>query len=101
MTNILFYIISLIFFACCEIMSLLGKLLGWTYNEACVYVNLYLTEPLFCGSVFFVIIGLSPRLSRLSRKKVWVDKIFAVVMKKRSLFATLCRDEQLRNDKQR
>ena len=30
---------------------------------------------------------------RLSRNFVWVDKIFAVVMKKRSLVATLCRDD--------
>ncbi len=37
--------------------------------------------------------GMRKANSRLSSKKVWVDKIFAVVMKKRSLVATLCRDE--------
>ena len=55
MTNILFYTISLIFFACCEIMSLLGKLLGWTYNEVCVYVNLYLQYAVLMLSALSVI----------------------------------------------
>ena len=31
--------------------------------------------------------------TKFSSKKVWVSKIFAVVMKKRSLVATLCRDD--------
>lgn len=55
MTNILFHIISLIFFACCEIMSLLGKQLGWTYNEACVYVNLYLQYAVLMLSALSII----------------------------------------------
>ncbi len=32
-------------------------------------------------------------IPRVSSKKVWVSKIFAVVMKKRSLVAPLCRDD--------
>ena len=55
MTNILFYIISLIFFACCGIMTLLGKLLGWTYNEACVYINLYLQYAVLLLSALSVV----------------------------------------------
>lgn len=55
MTNILFYIISLIFFACCGIMTLLGKLFGWTYNEACVYINLYLQYAVLMLSALSVI----------------------------------------------
>ena len=31
--------------------------------------------------------------SGVSSKKVWVSKIFALVMKKRSLVAPLCRDD--------
>lgn len=55
MTNILFYIITLIFFACCGIMTLLGKLFGWTYNEACVYINLYLQYAVLMLSALSVI----------------------------------------------
>lgn len=42
MTNILIYIISLLFLACCGIIELLARLFGWTYTETCVYINLYL-----------------------------------------------------------
>lgn len=35
------YIIALIFGACCALIELIGGLFGWTYKEACVYVNLY------------------------------------------------------------
>lgn len=42
MTNILIYIISIIFGACCVFIELMAKLLGWTYTEACVYM--YKTE---------------------------------------------------------
>ena len=36
------YIISVVFGACCAIIELIAELFGWTYKEACVYVNLYL-----------------------------------------------------------
>ena len=55
MTNILFHIISLIFLACCGIMTLLGKLFGWTYNEACVYINLYLQYAVLILSALSVV----------------------------------------------
>lgn len=55
MTNILFYIISLIFYACCGIMTLLGKLFGWTYTEVCVYINLYLQYAVLMLSALSVI----------------------------------------------
>ena len=42
MTDILMYLISLIFLACCGIIELLARLFGWSYTEACVYINLYL-----------------------------------------------------------
>lgn len=35
------YIIELIFEACCDSIELIAGLFGWTYKEACVYVNLY------------------------------------------------------------
>ena len=42
MANWLFYIIALVFYACCGFLELLAKWLRWTYTEACVYFNLYL-----------------------------------------------------------
>ena len=36
------YIISVVFGACCALIELIAEVFGWTYKEACVYVNLYL-----------------------------------------------------------
>ena len=36
MSNIFFYIITLIFGACCAFITWLSKIFGWTYTEACV-----------------------------------------------------------------
>ena len=60
--------------------------------------NLVFSEfrrSLLCSKTFFycVVFCILQHNLRLSSKKVWVDKIFAVVMKKRSLVATLCRDD--------
>ena len=73
MTNILFYIISLIFFACCGIMTLLGKLFGWTYNEACVYVNLYLQYAVLILSALSVIYVAVKKLRQgITRRRIAV-----------------------------
>lgn len=73
MTNILFYIISFIFFACCGIMTLLAKLFGWTYTEACVYINLYLQYAVLMLSALSVIY-IAARKSRqgVTRRRVTV-----------------------------
>ena len=36
------YFISVVFGACCALIELIAEVFGWTYKEACVYVNLYL-----------------------------------------------------------
>lgn len=41
MGNILLYIISLIFGACCAFLMLVAKVFGLTYTEASVFVNIY------------------------------------------------------------
>ena len=48
------YIIGLIFEACCALLELIGGLFGWTYKEACVYVNLYAQYVVLVVSSFSV-----------------------------------------------
>lgn len=55
MTNILFYIIALIFIACCGFLELVADLFGWTYTEACVYFNLYLQYGVLMLSALSVV----------------------------------------------
>lgn len=55
MTNILVLFISLIFGACCAFITVVAKLLGWTYTEACVYFNLYLQYVMMMLSTLSVI----------------------------------------------
>ena len=55
MTNILIYIISLIFGACCALITVVARWLGWTYTEACVYINLYLQYGVMMLSTLSVI----------------------------------------------
>ena len=62
MTNILMYLISLIFLACCGIIELLARLFGWTYTEACVYINLYLQYGVMMLSTLSVVYVASRKL---------------------------------------
>ena len=55
MTNIIVYIITIIFGACCGFITVMAKLLGWTYTEACVYINLYLQYGVLMLSALSVI----------------------------------------------
>lgn len=55
MTNIIIYIITIIFGACCAFITVMAKLLGWTYTEACVYINLYLQYGVLMLSALSVI----------------------------------------------
>lgn len=55
MTNIIIYIITIIFGACCGFITVMAKLLGWTYTEACVYINLYLQYGVLMLSALSVI----------------------------------------------
>ena len=55
MTNIIIYIITLIFGACCGIITVMAKLFGWTYTEACVYINLYLQYGVLILSTLSVV----------------------------------------------
>ena len=55
MMNIIIFIISLIFAACCTLLELAAKLFGWTYTEACVYINLYLQYGIMMLSTLSVV----------------------------------------------
>ena len=55
MTNIIIYIITIIFGACCGFITIMAKLLGWTYTEACVYINLYLQYGVLMLSALSVV----------------------------------------------
>ena len=55
MANIIIFIISLIFAACCTLLELAAKLFGWTYTEACVYINLYLQYGIMMLSTLSVV----------------------------------------------
>ena len=55
MSNIFFYIITIIFGACCGFITLLSKIFGWTYTEACVYINLYLQYAVLMLSTLSVV----------------------------------------------
>lgn len=71
--DILIYIITLIFGACCALIMLLAKLIGWTYTEACVYVNLYLQYGvLILSSLSIVYVALKKILQKFSTKRLFV-----------------------------
>ena len=55
MTNIIIYIITIIFGACCGFITIMAKLFGWTYTEACVYINLYLQYGILILSTLSVV----------------------------------------------
>ena len=55
MVNFIIFIISLIFAACCTLLELAAKLFGWTYTEACVYINLYLQYGIMMLSTLSVV----------------------------------------------
>ena len=71
--NILIYIITLLFGACCAFLMLLAKLIGWTYTEACVYVNLYLQYVvLILSSLSIVYVALKKISQKFSTKRLFV-----------------------------
>ena len=55
MANIIIYIITIIFGACCGFITVMSKLFGWTYTEACVYINLYLQYGVLVLSTLSVV----------------------------------------------
>ena len=64
MSNIFFYIITLIFGACCGFVTLLSKIFGWTYTEACVYINLYLQYAVLMLSTLSVVYVTAKKMSQ-------------------------------------
>ena len=71
--NMLIYIITLLFGACCAFLMLLAKLIGWTYTEACVYVNLYLQYVvLILSSLSIVYVALKKISQKFSTKRLFV-----------------------------
>ena len=71
--DILIYINTIIFGACSAFLMLLAKLIGWTYTEACVYVNLYLQYGvLILSSLSIVYVALKKILQKFSTKRLFV-----------------------------
>ena len=78
MTNIIIYIITLIFGACCGIITVMAKLLGWTYTEACVYINLYLQYGVLMLSALSVIYAAVRKLMQEVTKRRIVVLVLAL-----------------------
>ena len=79
MTNIIIYIITLIFGACCGIITVMAKLLGWTYTEACVYINLYLQYGVLMLSALSVVYASARKLKQGVTKRRIVALALAVL----------------------
>lgn len=73
MANILLHIIAFIFYACCGFITVMAKLLGWTYTEACVYINLYLQYGVLMLSALSVVYVAARKLMQgVTRRRVVV-----------------------------
>lgn len=79
MTNIIIYIITLIFGACCGIITVMAKLLGWTYTEACVYINLYLQYGVLMLSALSVVYAVARKLIKGVTKRRIVILVLALL----------------------
>ena len=79
MTNIIIYIITLIFGACCGIITVMAKLLGWTYTEACVYINLYLQYGVLMLSALSVVYVAARKLMQGVTKRRIVVLVLALL----------------------
>ena len=79
MSNIFFYIITLIFGACCGFVTLLSKIFGWTYTEACVYINLYLQYAVLLLSTLSVVYAAAKKMRQGFSKRRLVVLIMSVV----------------------
>ena len=79
MTNIIIYIITIIFGACCGFITVMAKLLGWTYTEACVYINLYLQYGVLMLSALSVIYAAARKLIEGVTKRRIVVLVLALL----------------------
>lgn len=73
MANVFISFVSLLFGACCALIMVLARLLGWTYTEACVYINLYLQYGVMMLSTLSVVYVAWRRLAQgFSIRRLWV-----------------------------
>lgn len=79
MSNIFFYIITIIFGACCAFITWLSKMFGWTYTEACVYINLYLQYAVLLLSTLSVVYVAAKKMSQGFSKPRLLVLIMSVV----------------------
>lgn len=79
MVNFIIFIISLIFAACCTLLELAAKLFGWTYTEACVYINLYLQYGVLMLSALSVVYASARKLKQGVTKRRIVALALAVL----------------------
>ena len=73
------YLISLIFLACCGVIELLARLFGWSYTEACVYINLYLQYVVLMLSAFSVVFVAARMLFLEVTRRRWVVLALTVI----------------------
>lgn len=64
MGNIILYIISLIFGACCAFLMLVAKVFGLTYTEASVYVNIYAQYGILFLSSLSIVFAATKKIIR-------------------------------------
>ena len=79
MSNIFFYIITLIFSACCAFVTWLSKIFGWTYTEACVYINLYLQYAVLLVSTLSVIFVAAKKMAQGFSKPKLIVLIMSIL----------------------
>ena len=79
MSNIFFYIITLIFGACCGFVTLLSMIFGWTYTEACVYINLYLQYAVLLLSTLSVIFVAAKKMAQGFSKPKLIVLIMSIL----------------------
>ena len=79
MANWLFYIIALVFYACCGFLELMAKWLGLTYTEACVYFNLYLQYGVLMLSALSIVFVATRMLFLEVTRRRWVVLVLSVL----------------------
>ena len=79
MGNIILYIISLIFGACCAFLMLVAKVFGLTYTEASVFVNLYAQYGILILSSLSIVFVATKKIIRGCSKTRILVLLFSII----------------------
>ena len=71
MGNIILYIISLIFGACCAFLMLVAKVFGLTYTEASLFVNIYAQYGVLLLSGLSIVFAATKKIIRGCMIAIW------------------------------